>query len=113
MSALIAVASVLAYLAMGVLAGRLVWGRYRPNVEPVHCKDWVGCRQGDHDQACYRWSPDSYVDRGEAAALAVGACLLWPLLLVPAPFAWLIMRKPRLRREELEAKITRLERELR
>lgn len=113
MTALIVIASSLAYLAGWLLTARSRYARTRLLSEPLNCQ-WPALHSnGTHDSMCRRQSPESLTDSdAEAAAIAMMLGLIWPLIGPAMLLMWAVQSGHRATLVELEARNARLEREL-
>lgn len=110
MTALIPLASVIAYLALTLLAARWRYQAIRPYTEPVRCETpGVHRERGEHLDSCYRRY--GYVDGGEAVFFALLTGLAWPFILPAIAVAHFVKAGARQLPEELAAEIKRLEAE--
>ena len=114
MTAVIVVASVAVYLAGLILTARWWYAHIRPWTEPLACRKYTGCRQGEHDKACYRRY--GMVDTTMTAVSAAwGVGLIWCLFLIGAAVMGagrvVVASGVRETPEEMAAKVTRLEEE--
>lgn len=80
MTALIAVASVLAYLTLTLLAARHRFQAIRPYTEPLAC-EWPYHGDGAHRERCYSRPGTSADTKGEALFFALLTGLAWPLII--------------------------------
>lgn len=117
MTALIAIASVFAYLGCLVYSARWRYQRIRPSTEPVGCETPYLCtpRLGGHSTRCYRRY--GMIDTtNEAAGFAFLFGLLGPISFIGIALSRImravIVSGTPLTRAELKAKVARLEREL-
>jgi hypothetical protein len=112
---LIAAGASLAYAAGWRQAARYWYRKLRPYTEPLSCNS--GYSFHEHSEYCYQREHSVIESAREAAIWAGLIALIWPLALILAGLARLTWRAvasgDRPRPEELQAKIARLERELR
>jgi hypothetical protein len=110
---LIALPAIAAYLAGFVAIGRRTYARKRPFTEPLSCE--MASRFHTHYSGCYR-RPGTLVDsQGEALATALLYGFGWPLVLIGGvlmALGRLVLASSRPTPAEVEAKTSRLEREM-
>lgn len=110
-TALIILGSSLTYTTGWLITARAWFRRLRPFTEPVDCA-LIGNRFHEHNAMCY----GTVTTRNEAAGWAGGLALAWPVVLPVTLLVLLagraIMAGDRPLRGEMEAKISRLEKEL-
>ena len=108
-AAVIPVVVAAGWLAVWVLAARVIYTRIRPAREPIYCRDWIGCGRGSHHELCYR---KGLTDETDARVFALTGGLLWPLTLLLAVVSGVAFRHVPLTGAEGAARIARLEKEL-
>lgn len=110
MTAFIAIASVLAYVAMTLLVARWRYAATRPYTEPLACEWRYHRSPSDHIESCYRRY--GMIDTtGEATAFALLLGLAWPFIWPAMLIRRIVTAGTRELPEETQAQIRRLEAE--
>ena len=114
-TALIAVPSVIVYLAGWTLTARFFYLRWRPSREVLKCRYPTLCRmEGKHDENCYKktiYSPGE--NQAQMQAMLMG--VIWPAAALVGVILSVAFREPRhdpAPAAAIEDEIVRLEREL-
>jgi hypothetical protein len=107
---LIPIASVLAYLALTMVAACWRYRAIRPYTEPLACENRALCERTWHSDSCYRRS--GLIDtKTEAVMFALLTGLVWPFILPAIALGRLVVAGDRELPEETRAQIERLEAE--
>lgn len=106
----IAIVSVLAYLTGWEYTARWWFRKIRPYSEPLGCQGDYSWHE--HSKYCYTREDSVITTNSEAAGWAALTGLAWPLVIIGTLVTGHIIRSDRPLREEMQAKIARLEREL-